>query len=78
MMDSIIEGYTVDALHDVLLAEALVAFQDAYPDVDLEIAVEARMIDIVKLRYDGGFQSPALAGVKVSRVFAAFSTASRE
>jgi hypothetical protein len=27
---------------DLLIARALVAFQNAYPDVNLEIAVEAR------------------------------------
>ncbi len=41
---------------DLLIAEAMVAFQDAYPDVELEIAVEARMIDIVKQGYDAGLR----------------------
>jgi DNA-binding transcriptional LysR family regulator len=41
---------------DLLIAAALVAFQDTYPDVDLEIAVEARMIDIVKQGYDAGLR----------------------
>ncbi|CAM5348452.1 HTH-type transcriptional regulator PgrR [Mycolicibacterium aubagnense] len=38
------------------IAPALVAFQDAYPNVELEIAVEARMIDIVKQGYDAGLR----------------------
>ncbi len=41
---------------DLHIAPALVAFQDAYPQVDLEIAVEARMIDIVKQGYDAGLR----------------------
>ena len=41
---------------DLLIAAALVKFQDAHPDVDLEIAVEARMIDIVKQGYDAGLR----------------------
>ena len=41
---------------DLVIAEAIVAFQDAYPDVELEIAVEARMIDIVKQGYDAGLR----------------------
>jgi DNA-binding transcriptional LysR family regulator len=41
---------------DLLIAAALVAFQDAYPDVNLEIAVEARLIDIVKQGYDAGLR----------------------
>ena len=41
---------------DLLIAAALVDFQDAYPDVELEIAVEARMIDIVKQGYDAGLR----------------------
>ncbi len=41
---------------DLLIAAALAAFQDTYPDVDLEIAVEARMIDIVKQGYDAGLR----------------------
>lgn len=39
---------------DLFIAPALVAFQSAYPDVELEIAVEARLIDIVKEGYDAG------------------------
>ncbi len=41
---------------DLLIAPALVAFQRTYPNVDLEIAVEARMIDIVKQGYDAGLR----------------------
>jgi DNA-binding transcriptional LysR family regulator len=41
---------------ELLLAEALVAFHKAFPDVELEIAVEARMVDIVKERFDGGIR----------------------
>ena len=41
---------------DLLIAAALAAFQDTYPDVDLEIAVEARMIDIVKQGFDAGLR----------------------
>ena len=41
---------------DLLVAPALVAFQDAYSDVDLEITVEARLIDIVKEGYDAGLR----------------------
>jgi len=41
---------------DLLIAGALVAFQDTYPDVELEIAVEARLIDIVKQGYDAGLR----------------------
>ena len=41
---------------DLLIAAALVEFQGNYPDVDLEIAVEARMIDIVKHGYDAGLR----------------------
>jgi DNA-binding transcriptional LysR family regulator len=41
---------------DLLIAAALVAFQDAYPEVALEIAVEARLIDIVKQGYDAGLR----------------------
>ncbi len=41
---------------DLFIAPALVAFQATYPDVQLEIAVEARMIDIVKEGYDAGLR----------------------
>jgi DNA-binding transcriptional LysR family regulator len=41
---------------DLLIAAALAEFQDTYPDVDLEIAVEARMIDIVKQGFDAGLR----------------------
>lgn len=41
---------------DLLIAAALAAFQDTYPDVQLEIAVEARMIDIVKQGFDAGLR----------------------
>lgn len=41
---------------DLVLAGALVAFQDAYPDVALEVAVEARMTDIVKDGFDAGLR----------------------
>ena len=41
---------------DLLIAPALAAFQDSYPDVELEVAVEARMVDIVKQGYDAGLR----------------------
>ncbi len=41
---------------DLLIAAALVAFQDACPEVNLEIAVEARLVDIVKQGYDAGLR----------------------
>lgn len=41
---------------DLLVAPALAAFQDAYPDVNMEIAVEARLVDIVKEGYDAGLR----------------------
>lgn len=41
---------------DLLVAAALAAFQDAYPEVALEVAVEARRIDIVKHGYDAGLR----------------------
>ena len=41
---------------ELLIAAALAAFQDAYPDVELEIAVEARLIDIVRHGYDAGLR----------------------
>ena len=41
---------------ELLIADVLVAFQGAYPDVQLEIAVEARMVDIVKQGYDAGLR----------------------
>ena len=41
---------------DLLIADAVVAFQDCYPEVELDIAVEARLIDIVKQGYDAGLR----------------------
>ncbi|AME28161.1 hypothetical protein AXG89_30395 (plasmid) [Burkholderia sp. PAMC 26561] len=41
---------------DLHIAPVLMSFQNAYPDVDLEIAVEARLIDIVKQGYDAGLR----------------------
>lgn len=41
---------------DLLIANALAAFQNVYPDVAMEIAVEARMIDIVKQGFDAGLR----------------------
>ncbi|MBA8880910.1 LysR family transcriptional regulator [Phyllobacterium myrsinacearum] len=41
---------------DLLIAATLVAFQDAYPEVELEISVEARLIDIIKQGYDAGLR----------------------
>ena len=38
----------------LVIADMLVRFQDTYPEINLEIAVEARMIDIVKEGYDAG------------------------
>ncbi len=41
---------------DQLIASTLVAFKDAFPEVELEIAVEARLVDIVKQGYDAGLR----------------------
>ncbi len=41
---------------DLVIAPVLVAFQDAHPDVTLEIAVEAQLVDIVKQGYDAGLR----------------------
>ncbi|WP_183882686.1 LysR family transcriptional regulator [Rhizobium sp. BK512] len=41
---------------DMMIGDALVAFKDAYPQVQLEIAVEAKMVDIVKEGYDAGLR----------------------
>lgn len=41
---------------ELFIAPALKAFQDIYPDIELEIAVEARLIDIVKQGYDAGLR----------------------
>jgi DNA-binding transcriptional LysR family regulator len=41
---------------DLMIADALVGFKDAFPAVELEIAVEARMVDIVKKGYDAGLR----------------------
>ncbi len=41
---------------DLLIAAALASFQDGYPEVELEIAVEAQLIDIVKQGYDAGLR----------------------
>ncbi|WP_285404861.1 LysR family transcriptional regulator [Luteibacter sp. ME-Dv--P-043b] len=41
---------------DLVIAPLLAAFQDNYPGVSLEIAVEARLVDIVKDGYDAGLR----------------------
>jgi DNA-binding transcriptional LysR family regulator len=41
---------------ELVIADALVDFQGRYPDVELEIAVEARLVDIVKEGYDAGLR----------------------
>ena len=41
---------------DLLVAPMLTRFQEAFPDVALEISVEARLIDIVKQGYDAGLR----------------------
>ena len=41
---------------DLMIADTLVGFKDAFPEVELEIAVEARLIDIVKQGYDAGLR----------------------
>lgn len=41
---------------DLLIAPMLVAFQDKYPGVSLEIDVAARLVDIVKEGYDAGLR----------------------
>lgn len=45
------------AAFELVIAPQLVAFQDIYPDVRLEISVEARLIDIVREGFDGGFRT---------------------
>jgi DNA-binding transcriptional LysR family regulator len=41
---------------DLMIAYTLVGFKDAFPEVELEIAVEARLVDIVKQGYDAGLR----------------------
>lgn len=41
---------------DLMIADTLVEFKDAFPEVELEIAVEARLVDIVKQGYDAGLR----------------------
>ena len=41
---------------ELLIAGALAGFQDRYPEVDLEIAVEGRLVDIVKQGFDAGLR----------------------
>jgi DNA-binding transcriptional LysR family regulator len=41
---------------ELIVAPILVAFRDAYPGVELEVAVEARFVDIVKEGYDAGLR----------------------
>lgn len=41
---------------ELFIAPVLKAFQDLYPEIQLEIAVEARLIDIVKQGYDAGLR----------------------
>ncbi|WP_161626712.1 LysR family transcriptional regulator [Sphingobium lactosutens] len=41
---------------DLLIAPMLVDFQGAFPEIEVEIAVEARLIDIVKQGYDAGLR----------------------
>ncbi|AYM65805.1 LysR family transcriptional regulator [Agrobacterium fabrum] len=41
---------------DLMIADTLVGFKDAFPEVELEIAVEARLVDIVKQGYDAGLR----------------------
>ncbi|NID05859.1 LysR family transcriptional regulator [Luteibacter jiangsuensis] len=41
---------------ELVVAPKLAAFREAYPAVELEIAVEARMVDIVKEGYDAGLR----------------------
>ncbi|QJU58243.1 LysR family transcriptional regulator [Sphingomonas sp. AP4-R1] len=41
---------------DLIMASALVDFKDAFPEIELEIAVEARLVDIVKQGYDAGLR----------------------
>jgi DNA-binding transcriptional LysR family regulator len=45
------------AAFDLVIAPVLTAFQDRYPDVRLEVAVEARLVDIVKEGFDAGFRN---------------------
>jgi len=41
---------------DLIIADVLVDFKEAFPEVELEIAVEARLVDIVKQGYDAGLR----------------------
>ncbi|MGZ2385359.1 LysR family transcriptional regulator [Rhizobium brockwellii] len=41
---------------DLIIADTLVDFKEAFPEVELEIAVEARLVDIVKQGYDAGLR----------------------
>jgi DNA-binding transcriptional LysR family regulator len=41
---------------DLIIADMLVDFKDTFPEVELEIAVEARLVDIVKQGYDAGLR----------------------
>jgi DNA-binding transcriptional LysR family regulator len=41
---------------DLIIADTLVDFKDTFPEVELEIAVEARLVDIVKQGYDAGLR----------------------
>lgn len=41
---------------DLLIAPTLAAFQEAYPAVEVEIAVERRIIDIVEQGFDAGLR----------------------
>ncbi|WP_163879934.1 LysR family transcriptional regulator [Rhizobium laguerreae] len=41
---------------DLMIAATLVDFKGAFPEVELEIAVEARLVDIVKQGYDAGLR----------------------
>ncbi|MGP4806355.1 LysR family transcriptional regulator [Agrobacterium cavarae] len=41
---------------DLVIADVMIHFKDAFPEVELEIAVEARLVDIVKQGYDAGLR----------------------
>ena len=41
---------------DLVIADTLVDFAKAYPEIDIEIAVEARLVDIVKQGFDAGLR----------------------
>jgi DNA-binding transcriptional LysR family regulator len=58
---------------DMVVAPVLVAFQERYPEIRLEVAVEARMVDIVQEGFDAGFRT----GNRIDKDMVAVPVASR-